>query len=91
MACDVVLALETSCDETAAAVLADGRRVLSNVVATQLQRHRPFGGVVPELAARCHLEAFLPVVREALQQAGLGRGILPWWRPPMVPVSSVVC
>ena len=72
MACDVVLALETSCDETAAAVLADGRRVLSNVVATQLQRHRPFGGVVPELAARCHLEAFLPVVREALQQAGVG-------------------
>lgn len=69
---EVVLAIETSCDETAAAVMSGGRHVLSNVVATQLKRHIPFGGVVPELAARCHLETFLPVVREALQQAGVG-------------------
>jgi N6-L-threonylcarbamoyladenine synthase len=68
-----VLGIETSCDETCAAVVADGRRVLSNVVATQVEVHRKYGGVVPEIASRAHLEALVPVVAEALEAAGLGR------------------
>ncbi len=68
----VVLGIETSCDETAAAVLADGRRVLSNVVASQDAIHAPYGGVVPELASRRHLEVITPVVDRALRDAGVG-------------------
>jgi N6-L-threonylcarbamoyladenine synthase len=63
-----ILAIESSCDETAAAVVEDGERVLSSVVASQLDTHGRFGGVVPELASREHLRALVPVVREALQQ-----------------------
>lgn len=66
------LAIETSCDESAAAVVADGRRILSNVVASQADLHERYGGVFPELASRRHLEAVLPVVREALARAGAG-------------------
>ena len=65
-----VLGIESSCDETAAALVCDGRRVLSSVVASQTDVHHRFGGVVPELASRRHLEAIGPVVREALSQAG---------------------
>ena len=65
-----VLGIETSCDETAAAVVADGRRVLSNVIASQAAMHDRYGGVVPEVASRHHLEAILPVVRAALDEAG---------------------
>lgn len=65
------LALETSCDETAAAVFTDGRRVLSNVVTSQTALHARFGGVVPEIASRAHLRNLLPVVDEALSQAGI--------------------
>ena len=65
-----ILAIESSCDETAAAVVEDGRKILSNVIATQIPVHRIFGGVVPEIAGRHHLEAVSPVVREALEQAG---------------------
>jgi N6-L-threonylcarbamoyladenine synthase len=65
-----VLGIETSCDDTAAAVVEDGRRVLSNVVASQLELHGPFGGVVPELASRQHLETIEPVVEAAMEQAG---------------------
>ncbi|HEU5022883.1 MAG TPA: tRNA (adenosine(37)-N6)-threonylcarbamoyltransferase complex transferase subunit TsaD [Bryobacteraceae bacterium] len=65
-----ILAIESSCDETAAAVLEDGARVLSNVVASQLDVHAKYGGVVPELASREHLRAISPVVREALANAG---------------------
>ncbi len=65
----VILGLETSCDETAAALVADGR-VLSSVVASQAELHARYGGVVPEVAARRHLELVAPVVREALRQAG---------------------
>ncbi|HUU10202.1 MAG TPA: tRNA (adenosine(37)-N6)-threonylcarbamoyltransferase complex transferase subunit TsaD [Phycisphaerae bacterium] len=64
-----ILGIETSCDETCAAVVDDGRRVLSNVVATQTEIHRKYGGVVPEIASRAHLEALVPVVDEALEQA----------------------
>jgi N6-L-threonylcarbamoyladenine synthase len=67
----LILGIETSCDETAAAVVADGRRVLSSVVATQFELHAAYGGVVPELAARRHLENILPVIRGALDQAGV--------------------
>jgi len=64
-----ILAIESSCDETAAAVV-DGNRVLSSVVSTQIEIHREFGGVVPELASRHHLDAVVPVVLEALHRAG---------------------
>ncbi|PYN39933.1 MAG: tRNA (adenosine(37)-N6)-threonylcarbamoyltransferase complex transferase subunit TsaD, partial [Candidatus Rokuibacteriota bacterium] len=67
----VVLGIESSCDETAAAVLADGRRVLSNVVASQDAIHAPYGGVVPELASRRHLEVIIPVVEKALADASM--------------------
>ena len=66
-----VLGIESSCDETAAAVVGPGRRLLSNVVASQWDTHRNFGGVVPELASREHLRAIVPVVRQALEDASL--------------------
>lgn len=65
-----ILAIESSCDETAAAVVADGRTVLSSVVASQIETHQKYGGVVPELASREHLRAITPVVEEALRLAG---------------------
>lgn len=67
----LVLGIETSCDETAAAVVREGREVLSNVVASQIATHSAYGGVVPEIASREHLRQIAPVVREALQQAGV--------------------
>ncbi len=66
-----ILALESSCDETAAAVVADGRRVLSNIVASQVEEHKLYGGVVPEIASRRHAEAVTGVTRQALDAAGL--------------------
>jgi N6-L-threonylcarbamoyladenine synthase len=65
-----ILGIETSCDETAAAVVESGERILSSVVASQLATHGRYGGVVPELASREHLRAIVPVVRAALEQAG---------------------
>ncbi|MBN2640581.1 MAG: tRNA (adenosine(37)-N6)-threonylcarbamoyltransferase complex transferase subunit TsaD [Victivallales bacterium] len=67
----LILGIETSCDETSVAVVEDGDRVLSNVVASQIRKHAPYGGVVPELAAREHLKAMDPVVRQALKDAGI--------------------
>jgi N6-L-threonylcarbamoyladenine synthase len=67
----LVLGIESSCDETAAAVLADGRRLLSSVIASQDAIHAPYGGVVPELASRRHLEVVVPVVERALTEAGV--------------------
>jgi N6-L-threonylcarbamoyladenine synthase len=64
-----ILGVETSCDETAAAVVADRRDVLSSIVASQIEAHREYGGVVPEIAARRHVEAIGPVIREALEEA----------------------
>jgi len=66
-----ILGIESSCDETAAAIVADGREILSNVVASQVDVHRKYGGVVPELASREHLRHIVPVVREALERAGM--------------------
>jgi N6-L-threonylcarbamoyladenine synthase len=67
-----ILGIESSCDETAAAVVEDGRAILSSVVASQFATHGKYGGVVPELASREHLRAVVPVVRHALLQAGVG-------------------
>lgn len=64
-----VLAIETSCDDTGAAVVLDGRRILSNVVSSQTLVHQKYGGVVPELASRRHIESIVPIVTEALDQA----------------------
>lgn len=75
-----VLAIETSCDETAAAVVDDGRTIVSSVVSSQVDLHARYGGVVPELASRAHTELLVPVVTEALAGAGLspdGRGVRP--------------
>ena len=65
-----ILGIESSCDETAAAVVRSGEQVIANVVLSQIATHRPYGGVVPELASREHLRAILPVVRTALAEAG---------------------
>jgi N6-L-threonylcarbamoyladenine synthase len=67
----MILGIESSCDETAAAVVVDGRTVLSSVVASQVDIHRPFNGVVPELASRQHIQAVVPAVEQALTDAGL--------------------
>ncbi|HQE91969.1 MAG TPA: tRNA (adenosine(37)-N6)-threonylcarbamoyltransferase complex transferase subunit TsaD [Anaerolineae bacterium] len=67
-----VLGIETSCDETAAAVVEDGCTILSNVIASQVDLHAPFGGVFPELASRAHVEAIAPVVEQALRDAHVG-------------------
>src|SRR5215472_13841952 len=64
-----ILGIESSCDETGAAVVRAGQEILSNVVASQIATHRPYGGVVPELASREHLRAIVPVVRQALAEA----------------------
>ena len=63
------LALETSCDETSAAVIQDGRQILSNIISTQVPIHRKFGGVVPEIASRQHIEYVMPIIKEALDTA----------------------
>lgn len=67
----LVLAIETSCDETAAAVVRDGRAVLSSIVSSQVAIHAEYGGVVPEIASRKHLESIVPVVQEALKVSGM--------------------
>ena len=62
-----ILSIESSCDETAAAVIRDGREIVSSVVATQIEEHRLYGGVVPEIASRRHCESIVGVVNEALE------------------------
>jgi N6-L-threonylcarbamoyladenine synthase len=66
-----ILAIETSCDETAAAVIKDGRYILSNVIASQVELHARYGGVFPEIASRAHIEAIVPVIKQATQEAHL--------------------
>ena len=66
-----ILAIESSCDDTAAAVLEDDRHILSNVISSQFDVHARYGGIVPELASRCHIEAILPVVEQAMEDAGV--------------------
>jgi len=67
----LVLGIESSCDETAAAVVSDGTEVLSNVIASQIDVHGKYGGIVPEIASRKHMEAIIPVIRQALDDAGV--------------------
>lgn len=66
-----ILAIESSCDETSAAVVVDGREVLSNVIASQIDTHKKYGGVVPEVASRMHIEAISGIVQEALEEANV--------------------
>ncbi len=68
----LILGIETSCDETSVSVVEDGARVLSNVISSQVEFHRPYGGVVPEVASRKHLELINPVIEEALTEARVG-------------------
>jgi N6-L-threonylcarbamoyladenine synthase len=72
----IVLGIETSCDETAAAVVVDGARILSSIVSSQVAVHHPYGGVVPELASRKHIEAIVPVVTQAFAEADITRAQL---------------
>ena len=67
----LILGIESSCDETAAAVVRNGRQVLSNVINTQIALHKIYGGVVPEIASRKHIESIDPVIDEALSAAGV--------------------
>lgn len=67
-----ILGIETSCDETSAAVIKNGREILSNVIASQIDWHQKFGGVVPEIASRKHVELINPVLQEAIEKAGIG-------------------
>jgi N6-L-threonylcarbamoyladenine synthase len=87
-----ILAIESSCDETSAAVV-EGRKVLSNIVATQIEMHKKWGGVVPEAAARAHVQTILPVISEALQVANCTiddvDGIVVTNRPGLVGALSV--
>ena len=68
----ILLSIETSCDETAAAVVRDGREILSSVVSSQIAIHAAYGGVVPEIASRAHIQSISPVISQALQDAGVG-------------------
>jgi N6-L-threonylcarbamoyladenine synthase len=72
----LVLGIETSCDETAAAIVADGRRVLADVVASQILVHAPYGGVVPEVASRQHVATIIPVIQRTVADAGIALGDL---------------
>src|SRR4051812_15685235 len=67
-----IIGIETSCDETAVAIVEDGHKLLSNVVASSMDLHVKYGGVVPEIAARSHIEVILPLVDRALDEAGCG-------------------
>ena len=69
-----VLGIETSCDECSAAIVRDGVEILSNVVATQIELHKPYEGVVPELASRLHTEWIAQVVNSAIERGGIGLG-----------------
>ena len=66
-----ILAIESSCDETACAVIEDGRKIISSVIATQIDEHKLYGGVVPEIASRRHCENIIGVCEEALEQASM--------------------
>lgn len=69
----IILGIETSCDDTAAAVVIDGRKILSSIISSQDSVHHPFGGVVPELASRKHIEAIVPVVNESILKSGIDK------------------
>ena len=87
----LILGIESSCDETAAAVVRHGRETLSNVVASQIATHAKFGGVVPELASREHLRNIVPVVRAALAEAGAASAISTRSLSPAAPALRGRC
>ncbi|GAH46656.1 unnamed protein product, partial [marine sediment metagenome] len=66
---DLIMGIETSCDETAAAIVEDGKKIISNVVASQINIHQKYGGVVPEIASRKHMEYIIPVIDKALDES----------------------
>ena len=68
----LVLGIESSCDETAAALVTDGRVIVAQIIASQDAEHAPFGGVVPEIAARAHVERLAPLIAQVLEDAGIG-------------------
>ena len=68
----LILAVETSCDETSAAVVENGRKIRSNIISSQIDIHQKFGGVVPEIASRKHVELIIPVMEQALEEASVG-------------------
>ena len=70
-----VLGIETSCDDTAAAVITDGTSIRSNIVASQSDMHKKYGGIIPEISSREHLTSLIPVVNEALNKADMTRGL----------------
>jgi N6-L-threonylcarbamoyladenine synthase len=70
----IILGIETSCDDTSVGIVEDGVKILSNVISSQDSAHKPFGGIVPEIAARMHVEAIGFIVEKALEQAGLQYG-----------------
>lgn len=90
-----ILGIDTSCDDTAAAVIEDGRRILSNIVSTQEMIHKKYGGIVPELASRRHIETIWPVTEEALRVAGIGlkdiSGIAVCYGPGLIGSLIVGC
>jgi N6-L-threonylcarbamoyladenine synthase len=67
---DLIMGVETSCDETAVAIVEDGKKILSNIIASQIKVHQKYGGVVPEIASRKHLECIIPVIDKALSESG---------------------
>lgn len=81
-----ILAIESSCDETSAAVVVNGRKVLSNVIASQIATHTLYGGVVPEIASRQHIEAIDYVIEQALLEADTKKKMLTLLLLPMVQV-----
>ena len=66
-----IMGIETSCDETSVAIVKNGREVLSNVINTQIKIHEKYGGVVPEIASRCHIEVINQIMKQALEEANL--------------------
>ena len=81
-----ILGIESSCDETSASVVRSGEQMVSNVVLSQFATHRPYGGVVPELASREHLKAIIPVVKTALAEASLST--TQWMPSPSLAVPA---
>ena len=67
----ITLGIESSCDETSVALVKDGKEILSNIIASQIDTHKKFGGVVPEIASRQHIEVISQVIKEAFEEAGL--------------------
>ncbi len=67
----LILGIESSCDETAASVIKNGRYIMSNVISSQIDLHKKYGGVVPEIASRKHVELIMPVIHQALEEAGV--------------------